>query len=160
MQTQDDDIMGKAYDARLMRRLLSLVRPYRWMAVVSVILLTNHLAPNSESLKLTSIVDAQQSVWFALVNPLGFLIFFVCALAETNRAPFDLAEAEQELVAGFHTEYSGMKFGAFFVAEYLNVIISSSIISTLFLGGFHGPFETLLGVSSWGTIGILGWSLA
>lgn len=115
------------------------------LSVVSVILLTNHFAPDgSEFLRLSTIVEAQRgNLWFVVVNPLGFLIFATCAFAETNRAPFDLAEAEQELVAGFHTEYSSMKFGAFYVAEYMHVIIASAMMTTLFFGGYLAPFGIL-----------------
>jgi len=113
------------------------------MSIVGVVLLSNHfLLEGTEYLRLSSIVEAQRDVWFAFINPVGFLIFVVCGFAETNRTPFDLVEAEQELVGGFHTEYSGMKFGAFFVGEYMNVIIMSAMISTLFLGGYLGPFDT------------------
>jgi NADH-quinone oxidoreductase subunit H len=120
------------------------------LSVVSVLLWCNYFTPEGkEYLRLSSIVEAQRTVWFIFVNPIAFFIFVTCAFAETNRTPFDLVEAEQELVGGFHTEYSGMKFGAFFVGEYLNVIIASAMISTLFLGGYLGPFESLLGVQSW-----------
>ena len=71
--------------------------------------------------------------------PLGALIYFVSAVAETNRAPFDIPEAESELIAGFHTEYSGMRFSLFFLAEYTNMVIVSMVATTLFLGGYHGP---------------------
>lgn len=123
------------------------------LSVVSVVLLANYMAPaGSEYLRLSSIVEAQRDVWFVFLNPLGFLIFLTCAFAETNRTPFDLVEAEQELVGGFHTEYSGMKFGAFFVGEYLSVVVISGITSALFLGGYLGPFEKLLGVAGWDPI--------
>lgn len=130
------------------------------ISVVSVVLLTNHFYTGAEYLRLSSIVEAQKDIWFVFINPLGFIIFFTCALAETNRAPFDLAEAEQELVAGFHTEYSGMKFGSFYVGEYLNVLISAGIISTLFFGGYHGPFEGLLGVDQWGFVVQTAWGVS
>jgi len=95
----------------------------------------------AQSLSLTDIVHAQQdTVWYVLFQPLGFLIFLVAAVAETNRAPFDLPEAESELVAGYHTEYGGLKFAMFFLAEYINMIIISALGATLFLGGFAGPF--------------------
>ena len=110
------------------------------LAVVSVVLI-------SQSLSLMEIVDAQSEWlgfgWYALKNPLGFIIFTVCAFAETNRAPFDLPEAEQELVGGYHTEYSGMKFGMFFLAEYVNMFMASVVITTLFLGGYVIPFQPL-----------------
>src|SRR5204862_4054579 len=78
--------------------------------------------------------------WFVFTQPVGFLLFMITALAETNRTPFDLPEAESELVAGFHTEYSSMKFGLFFLGEYSNIITICSIAVTLFLGGWNGPW--------------------
>jgi NADH-quinone oxidoreductase subunit H len=94
----------------------------------------------AQSLSLVDIVHAQQDdVWYVLLQPLGFLIFVVAAVAETNRAPFDLPEAESELVAGYHTEYGGLKFAMFFLAEYINMIIVSALGATLFLGGYSGP---------------------
>jgi NADH-quinone oxidoreductase subunit H len=92
------------------------------------------------SLSLVDIVHAQQRVWFVVQQPLAFVIFVITAFAETNRAPFDLPEAEAELVAGFHTEYSSMKWGLFFLGEYANMITISSIAVTLFLGGWNGPW--------------------
>jgi NADH-quinone oxidoreductase subunit H len=102
-------------------------------------------------------VEAQESLWNVFRNPIGFLIFTVCAFAETNRAPFDLAEAEQELVGGFHTEYSSMKFAMFFLAEYLNMITASAIITTLFLGGYLLPFQGFFESMGWmeGILGII-----
>jgi len=92
------------------------------------------------SLSLVDIVHAQERWWFVLFQPVAFIIFMITALAETNRAPFDLPEAEAELVAGFHTEYSSMKFGLFFLGEFANVITISCIAVTLFLGGWNGPW--------------------
>lgn len=92
------------------------------------------------SMSLTEIVDAQRGVWFILYQPLGALIFYISMLAEVNRAPFDMPEAEQELTAGYHTEYSGMKFALFFMGEYIKMIAVSAIFASLFLGGFRGPF--------------------
>lgn len=130
------------------------------LSVVSVILLSNHFSSDgTEYLRTSSIVEAQRNIWFVFINPVGFIIFTVCAFAETNRTPFDLVEAEQELVGGFHTEYSGMKFGAFFVGEYLNVIIASAFITTLFLGGYLGPFENSIGVDKWSEIAQILWGL-
>ncbi len=94
----------------------------------------------SESLSLAKIVQAQATQgWFFLPQFIGFLIFFICAVAECNRTPFDLPEAEGELVAGFHIEYSSMKFALFFMAEYASVILMSALIVTLFFGGWLGP---------------------
>lgn len=92
------------------------------------------------SLKMSEIVAAQQNVWFIVSQPLAFIIFFIAATAELNRAPFDLPEGEQEIVAGPYTEYSGMRFALFFLAEYANMVAMSIIIVTVFLGGWHGPF--------------------
>jgi NADH-quinone oxidoreductase subunit H len=92
------------------------------------------------SLSLVQIVHAQERMWFVVPQLLGFLIFMTTAFAETNRAPFDLPEAESELVAGFHTEYSSMKFGMFFLGEFANVISICSIAIVLFLGGWNGPW--------------------
>ena len=92
------------------------------------------------SMSLVQIVEAQQKMWFVVPQILGFFIFMTTAFAETNRAPFDLPEAESELVAGFHTEYSSMKFGMFFLGEFANVISICSIATALFLGGWNGPW--------------------
>jgi len=99
----------------------------------------------SGSLSMVDIVEAQQAngVWFAFVQPVSLFIYAVGALAETNRSPFDLPEAEQELVAGFHTEYSGMRFALFFLAEYANMIVVSAIATTLFFGGWLRPFPNV-----------------
>jgi NADH-quinone oxidoreductase subunit H len=95
----------------------------------------------AESLSLVDIVHEQQdTVWFVLPQFVGFLVFFIAGVAETNRPPFDLPEAETELVAGYHTEYSGMRFGLFTTAEYINTITLSGLAVTLFLGGWSGPF--------------------
>ncbi len=104
------------------------------LAVLGVVIMAG-------SLSLVEIVHAQQDfVWFVVPQAIGFLVFFVAGLAETNRAPFDLPEAEQELVAGYHTEYVGMRFGLFQTAEYINMITFSGLGVTLFLGGWGGPF--------------------
>jgi len=92
------------------------------------------------SLSLVDIVEAQRHVWYIVPQFAGFVVFVVAGLAETRRLPFDLVEAESELVAGFHTEYSGMKFGMFFVGEYLGITLVSGLIATLFLGGWLGPW--------------------
>ena len=91
------------------------------------------------SLNLETVVNQQHGLWFVFLQPLGFLLYFTGALAETNRLPFDLPEAEAELVAGYHTEYAGMRFGLFFMAEYINMITVSSIATVMFLGGWMAP---------------------
>ncbi len=91
------------------------------------------------SFNMSEIVRAQEDLWFVIPQVLGFVVFLIAGIAETNRAPFDLPEAEHELVAGFHTEYSGMKFAFVMVGEYLGVILTSAIIVTLFFGGWLGP---------------------
>lgn len=91
------------------------------------------------SLSLQEIVASQGRVWNIFLQPLGFLVFFVAQLAELNRAPFDLVEAESELVAGYNTEYSGMRWGIFFVAEYGNMVSAAAVASSLYLGGWTGP---------------------
>jgi NADH-quinone oxidoreductase subunit H len=100
----------------------------------------------SGSLSLVDIVNGQQNgFWYILVQPIGFVIFLISAIAETNRAPFDLVEAEQELVGGYHTEYTGLRFALFFMAEYINMVTVSALAATLFLGGWRGPFDILGG---------------
>ncbi|HEU5298964.1 MAG TPA: NADH-quinone oxidoreductase subunit NuoH [bacterium] len=102
------------------------------LAVIGVVL-------TAGTLSLVEIVEAQSRIWFVALQPLGFLIFLTAALAETNRAPFDLPEAEQELVAGFHTEYGGFKFAMFYAGEYIGIVTMSALIATLYLGGWQGP---------------------
>jgi len=92
------------------------------------------------SLSFGDIVQAQSKVWFIFIQPLAALIYLIAATAETNRAPFDIPEAESELIAGFHTEYSGMGFGLFFLAEYTNMFVVCAVATSLFLGGWQGPF--------------------
>ena len=91
------------------------------------------------SFDLTRIVEAQRHLWFVVPQFLGFILFLIAGAAETRRLPFDLPEAESELIAGYHSEYSGMKFGMFFVGEYLGVILISALITVLFFGGWLGP---------------------
>jgi NADH-quinone oxidoreductase subunit H len=93
----------------------------------------------SGSFRLTDIVNAQSEYWFILTQPVGFVIFMIAGIAETHRLPFDIPEAESELVAGFHSEYSGMKFGMFFIGEYLGITLISAMVVTLFFGGWLGP---------------------
>ena len=92
------------------------------------------------SLSLTKIVEAQSSAWFILYQPLGFIIYLTSAVAECSRTPFDLVECENELVAGYQTEYSSMKFGMYYLAEYAHILVVCSLAVTLFLGGWQGPF--------------------
>lgn len=125
-------------------------------AVISVVVL-------SQSLRLYDIVESQNHAvagifaWNWFRNPVGFILFTIAAFAETNRAPFDLPEAEQELVGGYHTEYSGMKFGMFFLAEYVNMFVAGFVIVTLFLGGYLLPWEAAY--AGWFYANDLGWLL-
>lgn len=105
------------------------------MSFIGVIMLAG-------TLNLVEIVQQQSSIldWYIFKQPLAFLLYLTCAIAETNRAPFDLPEAESELVAGYHTEYSSMRFGLFFVGEYANMVTVAAVATTVFLGGWQGPF--------------------
>ena len=110
------------------------------LALASVIVMAS-------AMSLTEIVNDQAGTWFGVVprwyvflQPVGFLVYMTAGIAETNRAPFDFPEAEQELVAGYHTEYSSMSFAMFFLAEYINMVTVSAVATDLFLGGWHGPF--------------------
>jgi NADH-quinone oxidoreductase subunit H len=110
------------------------------LSVVGVIMIAG-------TLQLDHIVEMQSGLaWNAFLTPIGFITFVVASFAETNRLPFDLPEAEPELVGGYHTEYSGMKFGSFFMAEYANMITSSAVIVTLFLGGWQIPYAETWGL--------------
>jgi NADH-quinone oxidoreductase subunit H len=102
------------------------------ISLVSVVLMTG-------SLSLVTIVQQQDKMWFILPQFFGFVIYLLCGIAETNRAPFDLPEAETELVAGFHTEFSSMKFALYFLAEYANMMVVSAIAISVYFGGWHGP---------------------
>jgi NADH-quinone oxidoreductase subunit H len=103
------------------------------MSVVGVLILAG-------TTSLVGIVHAQNRLWFFIPQLIGFVIYIITAVAETNRAPFDLVEADAELVAGFHTEYSGLRFGLFFIAEYVNMLTVSCIATLLFFGGWNAPF--------------------
>ncbi|MEM7035570.1 MAG: complex I subunit 1 family protein, partial [Bacteroidota bacterium] len=140
------------------------------LSVVSCVLITNLFVDQGTQgmgyLSLTTIVDSQATaggigIWNMFLNPVAFFIFVTCAFAETNRTPFDLVEAEQELVGGFHTEYSSMKFATFFLAEYINIIVASMFIVTIFMGGYHGPLENTLDINpgTWGHFPYMLWSI-
>lgn len=116
------------------------------LAIVTVVLLAG-------SLSTTEIVSAQEKLWFAILTAPGFVIYVLAMVGETNRAPFDLPEAESELVGGFHTEYSSMKFGLFYLAEYVNMIAVSAFATTLFLGGWRAPWP--LSQFAWANTGWL-----
>src|SRR5882762_10398095 len=124
------------------------------LTLVSVILMAG-------TLSMVGIVDAQynQHVWYVIAQPVAFVLVLIGGLAETNRAPFDLPEAEQELTGGFHTEYSGMRFALFFLAEYANMIVVSSVATTLFLGGWLRPFPNVAALSFLGLIPSWMWFL-
>ena len=107
---------------------------------IPLLLSTMGVVMAAGTLRSSELVAAQKEIWFIFTQPLAFLIFLCASLAEANRAPFDIPEAESELVAGFHTEYSGMRFALFFLGEYTAIFVSSAISATLFLGGWRGPF--------------------
>lgn len=104
------------------------------LAILTIVL-------SAGTLDLNRLVEAQKNHWFIWTHPISFLIYLITAFAETNRAPFDLPEAEHELTGGYHTEYGGMKFAVFFMAEYINMVVVSAIAATLFFGGWLGPGE-------------------
>lgn len=119
------------------------------LSIIAVVMVTGSL-----SLKDMAVWQGQNA-WMVVYQPLGFLIFLICSFAETNRAPFDLPECETELVGGYHTEYSSMKLGFFLFAEYINMFISSAMLSTLYFGGYTFPFMNDLGLSQ-NMVSILG----
>jgi len=116
---------------RAMAQMLS-YEVFMGLSIMGVVAMTG-------SFSLRAIVEAQEGLWFVVPQFLGFIVFAIAGLAETHRIPFDLPEAESELIAGFHSEYSGMKFGMFFVGEYLGITLISALIVALFFGGWHGP---------------------
>ncbi len=129
------------------------------LAIVGVLLLTGSMSLNdivAKQLNTVVIGGRDVSIWFIFLQPIAGFIFLITALAETNRAPFDLPEAEQELTAGYHTEYSGMKFALFFMAEYIKMIAVSAISVTFFFGGWLPPFPHLLS-GLWEAIGGFTW---
>lgn len=103
------------------------------LSLMGVVMLTG-------SFKLSAIVEAQRDMWFVVKQPVALVVFFIAGIAETHRLPFDIPEAESELVAGYHSEYSGMKFGMFFIGEYLGITLISAMTATIFFGGWLGPF--------------------
>jgi NADH-quinone oxidoreductase subunit H len=129
------------------------------LAIVGVLLLTGSMSLNDivqRQLAPIQIGGRDISVWFIFFQPIAGFVFLITALAETNRAPFDLPEAEQELTAGYHTEYSGMKFALFFMAEYIKMIAVSALSVTFFFGGWLPPFPNLLH-GFWDAIGGFSW---
>ena len=121
---------------------------------IAVTMMLVSLVVVAGTLSMVGIVNAQlsQGVWYVFLQPVAFVILFIGGLAETNRAPFDLPEAEQELTGGFHTEYSGMRFALFFLAEYANMIVVSTVATTLFLGGWLRPFPNVAALSFLGFV--------
>ena len=133
---------------------------------IPMLILTITIVMISGSLNLSDIVSSQAGSygllnwnWLPtngnLLGPIAFLMFFICSLAETNRAPFDLGEAESELIAGFHTEYSSMGFGLFFMGEYANIVIGAALTSILFLGGWYSPFPASIPIIGAANVGWL-----
>jgi len=118
------------------------------LSIIGVLMLTS-------SLSMVEIVNGQSGCWFIFKQPVAFIVFLICAIAECNRTPFDLPEAESELVAGFHVEYSSMKFALFFMAEYAHMVVMSALITTLFLGGWQLPFVDISSFQPTGLIGQL-----
>ena len=102
------------------------------LSLMGVVMLTG-------SFNMGAIVEAQKGMWFIVTQPVGFFVFFIAGIAETHRLPFDIPEAESELIAGYHAEYSGMKFGMFFIGEYLGITLISAMMVALFFGGWLGP---------------------
>ncbi|HLB38835.1 MAG TPA: NADH-quinone oxidoreductase subunit NuoH [Actinomycetota bacterium] len=120
------------------------------LSLVALLMFAGHM-------RMSEIVDAQSRVWYVVPQFPAFVVFLICALAEVNRPPFDLAEAESELVAGYHTEYSGIPFAMFQLGEYVNAVVVSSIAVTLFLGGWRGPWPW---DGAWFVVGGVVWFLA
>jgi len=125
------------------------------LSIIALILTTGTLSLSDITAQQAGGVGGDWNFWNVVYHPLGFLIFLVCAFAECNRTPFDLPECETELVGGYHTEYSSMKLGFYLFAEYINMFVSSAVISTLYFGGYNFPFMNNLGLEH-NTITILG----
>jgi NADH-quinone oxidoreductase subunit H len=116
------------------------------LSIIALVLITGTLSLREISVMQAGGVGGEWNFWNVVYQPLGFLIFLVCAFAECNRTPFDLPECETELVGGYHTEYSSMKLGFYLFAEYINMFVSSAVISTLYFGGYNFPFMNDLGL--------------
>jgi NADH-quinone oxidoreductase subunit H len=125
------------------------------LSIIAFVMMTGTLSLREITVMQAGGVGAAWNYWNVLYQPLGFLIFLICAFAECNRTPFDLPECETELVGGYHTEYSSMKLGFYLFAEYINMFISSAVISTLYFGGYNFPFMNNLGLDH-NTLTILG----
>ncbi len=125
------------------------------LSIIALIIMTGTLSLGEISAQQAGGVGGDWNMWNVVYQPLGFLIFIVCAFAECNRTPFDLPECETELVGGYHTEYSSMKLGFYLFAEYINMFVSSAVISTLYFGGYNFPFMNDLGLDH-NTISIIG----
>jgi NADH-quinone oxidoreductase subunit H len=121
------------------------------LSIIGIVLISGTLRPNEIVLQQASYFWGWLPAWNIFLQPVAFITFTVAAFAETNRLPFDLPEAEPELVGGYHTEYTGLKFGLFFLAEYANMVTACAIITTLFLGGWHFPYLEYLGFSAFWT---------
>jgi NADH-quinone oxidoreductase subunit H len=117
------------------------------ISIIAFVMMTGTLSLKEISVMQAGGTGGDWNMWFVVYQPVGFIIFLVCAFAECNRTPFDLPECETELVGGYHTEYSSMKLGFYLFAEYINMFISSAIISTLYFGGYNFPFMNDLGLS-------------
>jgi NADH-quinone oxidoreductase subunit H len=117
------------------------------LSIISLIIMTGTLSLREITMLQAGGAGGDWNFWNVIYQPLGFLIFLICAFAECNRTPFDLPECETELVGGYHTEYSSMKLGFYLFAEYINMFVSSAVISTLYFGGYNFPFMNNLGLS-------------
>ncbi|HEY9005300.1 NADH-quinone oxidoreductase subunit NuoH [Ohtaekwangia sp.] len=125
------------------------------LSIIALIIMTGTLSLGEISAQQAGGIGSDWNAWNVVKQPLGFLIFIVCAFAECNRTPFDLPECETELVGGYHTEYSSMKLGFYLFAEYINMFVSSAVISTLYFGGYNFPFMNDLGLDH-NTLSIIG----
>jgi len=125
------------------------------ISIIALIMITGTLSMREISMMQGGGIGAEWKFWNVVYQPIGFLIFLICAFAECNRMPFDLPESETELVGGYHTEYSSMKLGFYLFAEYINMFISSAVMATLYFGGYNFPFMNDLGLSQ-NTITIFG----